>query len=199
MTREIEGVDVFVSYAHADNEVPEGSSAKYGWVTTLARNLNVGLNVYKKNLFIDHQLRPGDDFGADLIAQVQSSALLVVVLSQNYIDSRWCGKELHHFMSGQAVRGRSPRDIFVIEVAPYERLQRRPESLQELRASVQASKFWYQPLDASAPIAAGYPTPKESGPEGENHYWTVLNALRSAIDERLRDRPSTVGEDKGRC
>lgn len=27
--------DVFVSYAHADNEKPLGSAAEYGWVTTL--------------------------------------------------------------------------------------------------------------------------------------------------------------------
>jgi hypothetical protein len=34
--------DVFVSYAHADNEKPIGSAAEYGWVTTLAHNLNTG-------------------------------------------------------------------------------------------------------------------------------------------------------------
>ena len=42
--------DVFVSYAHADNEVAQNSSAKFGWVTTLAENLNIGPNVHKKNL-----------------------------------------------------------------------------------------------------------------------------------------------------
>ena len=48
--------DVFVSYAHADNEIPEGTAARCGWVTALANNLNVGPNVLKKNIFIDHQL-----------------------------------------------------------------------------------------------------------------------------------------------
>jgi hypothetical protein len=85
--------DVFVSYAHADNGIPEGTSAKFGWVTTLARNLNIGPNAYPKNLFIDHQLKPGDEFSDDLLTKVEGSALLVLLLSQNYIDSKWCGKE----------------------------------------------------------------------------------------------------------
>lgn len=80
--------DVFVSYAHADNEIPVSSAAVDGWVTTLAKNLNIGPNVYRKNLFIDHQLKPGDVFSDDLVAKVQNSALLVLLLSQNYIDSQ---------------------------------------------------------------------------------------------------------------
>ena len=98
--------DVFVSYAHADNEIPESSSAKFGWVTTLARNLNIAPNVYPKNLFIDHRLKPGDVFSDDLVQIVQNSALLVLLLSQNYIDSNWCGKELDHFIR---TRGRLRR------------------------------------------------------------------------------------------
>jgi hypothetical protein len=54
--------DVFVSYLHADNEIPVGTSAKYGWVT--------GPNVYKKKLFIDHQLKPGDALSDELVEVV---------------------------------------------------------------------------------------------------------------------------------
>jgi hypothetical protein len=41
--------DVFVSDAHADDEKPSGSVAEYGWVTTLAHNLNAGPNHYPKD------------------------------------------------------------------------------------------------------------------------------------------------------
>ena len=57
-------LDVFVSYAHADDGIPLGSSMPHGWVTAFAANLNQGPNALKKRLFIDHQLRPGDDFGS---------------------------------------------------------------------------------------------------------------------------------------
>ncbi len=38
----------------------------------------------------------------------------------------------------------------------------------------------------ASPILSGYPTPRESGAEGEIHYWNMLNELRNAIDARLR-------------
>ena len=34
--------DVFVSYAHSDDKIPEHSLAKFGWAIMLARNLNTG-------------------------------------------------------------------------------------------------------------------------------------------------------------
>ena len=92
------GLDVFVSYAHADNGVPVGAAVPHGWVTALASNLNEGPNVFKKRFFIDHQLSPGDNFSGDLVSKVERSSLLVLLLlSQNCIDSEWCGKELEHF------------------------------------------------------------------------------------------------------
>ena len=74
--------DVFVSYAHADNDVPMGTSMPVGWVTAFAENLNRGPNVLKKRLFIDHQLKPGDPFSTDLLTKVERSSVLVLLLSQ---------------------------------------------------------------------------------------------------------------------
>jgi TIR domain len=111
--------DVFVSYAHADNEKPLESAAQYGWVTTLAHNLNTGPGHYRKNLFIDHQLKPGDPFSDDLVTKVENSALLLLLLSQNYIDSKWCGKELEHFIRTHANDPEKPADVFVVELFPF--------------------------------------------------------------------------------
>ena len=62
--------DIFISYAHADNGIALGTSSPTGWVTALAANLNEGPNVFKKRIFIDHQLKPGDQFSDDLLARV---------------------------------------------------------------------------------------------------------------------------------
>lgn len=106
--------DVFVSYAHADNERPLGSAAEYGWVTTLTHNLNTGPGHLRKNLFIDHQLKPGDPFSDDLFKKVESSTLLLLLLSQNHIDSQWCGKELNEQL--KAARNVSFEEVvFAIE------------------------------------------------------------------------------------
>ena len=80
--------DMFVSYAHDDNTVPDGAAAKFGWVTALARNLNVGPNALRKRIFIDHQLHIGDNFDAKLTRKVQSNAALLLVLSHRYLESQ---------------------------------------------------------------------------------------------------------------
>ncbi|MGH8566310.1 MAG: hypothetical protein ACREXW_20430 [Gammaproteobacteria bacterium] len=49
--------DVFVSYAHADNQGAAGSETGQGWVTTLRNNLNAP-GALRKDVFIDHQLNP---------------------------------------------------------------------------------------------------------------------------------------------
>ncbi|WP_168787662.1 toll/interleukin-1 receptor domain-containing protein [Paraburkholderia aromaticivorans] len=184
----VTGLDVFISYAHADNEVPEGAGTKFGWVTALARNLNIGPGVLKKDLFIDHRLRPGDVFSDDLVEMVCASRLLVILLSQNYVDSAWCGKELEHFVSSHSDDPAKPADVFVVELAPYEELTGVPANVENLRKRLIHAKFWHQPIDAASPILAGFPTPLESGPESQQHYWRVLNELRGAIDLRFREQ-----------
>lgn len=181
------GLDVFVSYAHADNGVPVGAAVPHGWVTALASNLNEGPNVFKKHFFIDHQLSPGDNFSVDLVTKVERSSLLVLLLSQNYIDSEWCGKELEHFVRSHSADAAAPRDVFVVELFPYESFTNVPPAIQQLRKRMIQAKFWYQPREASAPSLAGYPSAMESGAEGQAHYWSVLNGLRVALDTRLRE------------
>lgn len=180
------GCDVFISYAHADNEFPENSAANSGWVTSLARNLNIGPNVLKKNLFIDHQLEIGDEFSDDLINKVESSKLLVLLLSQNYVDSKWCGKELDHFIQAHSSDPDKPADVFVVELFPYEDLNNVPPNIDRIRKRLIHAKFWHKPTRSAEALLSGYPTPLESGTDGQVHYWNILNELRNAIDTRLR-------------
>ncbi len=177
--------DVFVSYAHADNDVPRGSSMPVGWVTALAENLNTGPNVLKKRLFIDHQLKPGDPFNTDLLRKVERSAVLVLLLSQNYVKSEWCGREVEHFIRSHADDPDKPSGVFVVELWPYDSLQSPPPAIQLLRKRLIASKFWFKAADAASPSLAGYPSPLECRAEGRELYWRVLNELQAAVDARL--------------
>ena len=155
-------------------------------MTALAANLNEGPNVFKKRIFIDHQLKPGDVFNEDLLDKVADSRLLVLLLSQNYIESKWCGDELEHFIRTHANDPAKPVDVVVVELFPYETFTDVPAHIENLRKRLIHAKFWHQPRDAASPMLAGYPSPHESGPEREVHYWSVLNELRAAIDTRLR-------------
>ena len=188
--------DVFVSYAHADNEIPLGSSADYGWVTALATNLGQG---YRKRLFIDHQLKPGDAFSDDLLAKVEKSALLVLLLSQNYIDSEWCGKELDHFVRTRGDDPEKPTDVFVVELAPFDTFDGVPANIHLLRKRLIHAQFWYKPPDSPSPLRAGYPIPKDSEQQSRERYWRALNELKDAIDSRLRALPPRTPERHGFC
>jgi hypothetical protein len=172
--------DVFVSYAHADNEKPLGSVAEYGWVTTLAHNLNTGPNHYHKKLFDDHQLKPGDEFSDDLLAKVAGSRLLLLLLSQNYIDSDWCGKELDHFIHTHANDPNKPADVFVVELFPFENFAKVPVNVKNLRKHLINAKFWHQAPDASAPLLAGDPTPLDRC----SSHWSSGEMARKCVVHR---------------
>lgn len=182
---EDQGYDVFISYAHADNEIPLNASIDKGWIGLLAANLNTGPNVLKKRIFIDYQLKPGDEFSDDLISKVTNSKLLVLFLSRNYAESVWCGKELTQFIQAHSNNTDKPVDVFVVELFPYEQLTDLPDNIRNIRKHKIHAKFWHQSIDDSTPILAGYPTPNDNNDKVRIHYWNSLNALRTAIDERL--------------
>lgn len=178
--------DIFVSYAHADNGVALGASSPVGWVSALAANLNEGPGVLRKRIFIDHQLKPGDEFSGELLTRVERSRLLVLLLSQNYLDSKWCGDELQHFVHTHGGDPEKPADVFVVEIFPFDAFTAVPPIIGALRKRLIHAKFWYQPVNSASPVLAGYPSPKDSGHKVAAHYWSVLNELRVAIDSRLR-------------
>ncbi|SAL04302.1 TIR domain protein [Caballeronia arationis] len=183
----VPGYDIFISYAHADDEVPQGAGTPSGWVSSLAYNLNVGPNVRKKKIYIDHRLKPGDNFSAQLIDKVCACKLLIILLSQNYIDSEWCGKELERFVASHTNDPEKPTDVFVVELAPYEELVKVPDNIAQLRKRNIHAKFWDHPINAKSPILAGYPTPQGCSREIEQLYWSMLGELQRAVDERLRE------------
>jgi hypothetical protein len=181
--------DVFISYAHRDNTVPEGAASRFGWVTTLAANLNAGPNTRDKRIFIDHQLKPGDAFADDLLVKVANSRVLVLLLSQNYVESNWCGKEVEHFVRTHAADPDKPRDVYVVELLPFEELTNVPPVIHTLRKNLNAAKFWRKAIDRSAIELSGYPSPTQTSPDAQAHYFTAIRELQDPIDRRLRQPP----------
>jgi hypothetical protein len=90
------GTDIFVSYAHADDEVPQG--AKSGWVTTLVEELRKilrrKLGGGGAQLWMDHQLAANENVSRELLAKLRASRTLVLVMSPGYQKSDWCQREL---------------------------------------------------------------------------------------------------------
>jgi TIR domain len=90
--------DVFISYAHADNEpiLPD----KPGWVDFFEDLLRKRVKVRLRGeiqFFRDQQLRLYRKFSDQLAEKLASSAVLICIPTPNYVGSDWCLWELEQF------------------------------------------------------------------------------------------------------
>lgn len=182
-------IDVFVSYAHADNLVPVGIEC--GWVTMLTRNLILNSYTAKRHFYIDHELETGDDFTEELMQKVDRCNLLLVVLSQNYVSSTWCGKEIDRFLEKRNMYLDRPRGILVVELSPFEELEGVPPNITKLRATLIQSKFWHRDPEGTHITLLGYPSPP-TAMDGKEGYWTRLSALSQAISRKLPAQQAVI-------
>ena len=118
--------DVFVSYAHAENET--GATILRDWSKhvacklrdRLATALNPGAEPSDAvQIFLDDRvLRSGDPLTGTLREKVQRSALLLVLMSPLYLKKSWCLDELEWFFAQADKDGRSQRHCSVLCIQP---------------------------------------------------------------------------------
>jgi len=176
--------DLFISYAHADDETPFGATK--GWVTTLADELNKVL--HRKlggsgaRVWMDHQLAANSDISSSLLDTLRSSRTLLLVMSPGYQASSWCPRELGNFLARSAVQ-KTRDNVFIVEIEPVTR-----DSWHQSLQSLNAIRFWHREFEDDAPRLLGFPAPK---PDENNPYWRNVNELAHLIAEFLR-RGSTA-------
>jgi len=91
-------VDVFISYAHIDNQPLDAE--QQGWITELNTRLNKRLEMFLGEsavIWRDLKLGGSDIFAAEIEERLRNSRILVSVLSPRYIKSDWCRRELQAF------------------------------------------------------------------------------------------------------
>ena len=98
--------DVFISYSHIDNQ-PFGDPGG-GWVDIFHEQLQNFVNVHvgrRTKVWRDKRLTGGEVFSDEIEQQLQSSAILVSVISPGYMQSEWCNRELVAFTKAAQNRG----------------------------------------------------------------------------------------------
>jgi hypothetical protein len=177
-----EPIEVFVSYAHADDEVPIG--ADRGWVTTLVGELSKilrrTLGSAGARIWMDHQLAASEHIDEVLLRSVRSSRTLLLVMSPAYQRSAWCMRELGNFIDASAADG-PDNGIFIVETEPVDRDYWHP-AIQPLKSI----RFWDRAFHDRAPRLLGYPVPKL---DEHSPYWLGVNELAHLIADRLQ-RPA---------
>ncbi|HEX8292712.1 MAG TPA: TIR domain-containing protein, partial [Pyrinomonadaceae bacterium] len=98
--------EVFISYAHIDNQ-PLDEGLK-GWVETLHERLQIRLSQLTGEpvkIWRDRKLQGNDVFADTLVTRLSKAALLVTIVSPRYVRSEWCLKELEEFCRCATGRG----------------------------------------------------------------------------------------------
>jgi hypothetical protein len=170
--------DIFISYAHADDEIQLG--AKAGWVTTfvdeLKKLLHRKLGGNGASVWMDHQLVANEQVTGALIDSVSRSRTLVLFMSPGYSMSAWCQKELGKFLETNSA-SKNKENVFIVELDSTERARWHPR-LQELTPI----RFWREDRDHVTQLM-GSPVPN---PDPDNPYWLNLNKLAHFIADYLK-------------
>jgi hypothetical protein len=169
--------DVFVSYAHVDDQLLPG--ATHGWVSLLIDAVQVLLaqqlgRAEVLAVWRDLQLSGNAQLTPEIVGAVRDSAVLLVVMSEGYLASEWCQRERNEFLE---LAGSASRRLFVVERMPIER-SRKPKELGDLLGY----PFWSRDRADLPARTLGVPVPTPSEPE----YYHRLNRLALELASELR-------------
>ncbi len=115
--------DVFISYAQVDDAVPPAlaDQVRYGWVSTLAQNLEYKLSqklgrTGQVKIWRDKRtLAVGDPIGQKLQHDLERSAIILIVLSKAYVHPEcYCRRELEIFGDASQGRGVAEGRVFIV-------------------------------------------------------------------------------------
>ena len=131
------GEDVwsFISYAHDDNLPTGGGADEEGFVSFLERMLEVQLRdigAQEAKLWRDaKRFSNGDPFDAEIEDALKKSAILIVVMSPNWLKRPYCLKELDAFVRLRKMNGVDRVEERIIVVGKqYVARENRPEPLR---------------------------------------------------------------------
>lgn len=173
--------DVFISYAHIDDEpLVEGQK---GWISEFHRSLEIRLAQLlgkKPVIWRDPKLQGNDHFADEIVDQLPGIALLVSVLSPRYVKSAWCVKEVTQFCEVSkrniGVRVKNKSRIFKIIKTPVKR-EDHPEMIRDL--------LGYEFYRTDPQTGRAKELSKIFGADHEQAYWQKLDDLAYDIRDLL--------------
>jgi hypothetical protein len=127
-------VQIFISYARNDNALPPDVLDKKGFVTTLHEQLNYSFRTFgepRPKIWRDTgQIDRGDQFDQKIADAINASAVLLVVLSPNWLSSSYCRSELTAFCERWKSDPDTLRERIIVVGKRHVPDDRRPSLLQ---------------------------------------------------------------------
>jgi hypothetical protein len=125
--------DIFISYAQVDNTPVDRGGREVRWVSYLKEQLQKRVDqklgrIGATQIWMDLEDLGGNESVTPAIdSAIHKTAALVVVLSDGYLSSMWCQKEIQNFVASAGASGR----LFVVHLAEIP-LEKRPEGIRDL-------------------------------------------------------------------
>ncbi|MCB1489147.1 MAG: toll/interleukin-1 receptor domain-containing protein, partial [Bauldia sp.] len=121
--------DVFISYAHADNEVDVFGGA---WVDKLAKYLGIALKQRlgrgdEVKIFFDSNRLRANHHLDEILQNVRTSAVFLAIGSPSYVNRQWTRDELAAFIESS----NDSRRLFCVERLPLDPGERYPDPLND--------------------------------------------------------------------
>lgn len=180
--------DIFISYAHVDDEPEDGTPV--GWVTTLVNGLKRKLaqllgrsDAY--DLWMDYELSRHVQITPQIMEALQKTAALVVILSPGYVASDWCHREKENFLNFIKERINAGSRVFVVERDKVDK-GNRPSEFEGLIGY----SFWVQDREGKPPRILGVPQPNPN----ERRYYDMITDLGYDLADELK-RLKTVSDE----
>lgn len=181
--------DIFISYSHADNQPL--TPGQRGWIDDFHRALETRLAQLlgsKARLWRDPKLKGNDYFEQVLPEKLEKTAILVSVLSPQYMNSEWCLRELDLFCraaeSSGGLRVGDQSRIFKVLKLPVAR-DRHPPPMRGL--------LGYEFFEPDPKSGAPKEFSPEFGDEAKLHFWERVNDLAFHLEQLLEVlRPSAA-------
>jgi hypothetical protein len=175
--------DAFVSYSHGvrpgDTDAPLRD-----WTLELIRRLETDIRLVDTefddlHIWRDEQIDPTIHLTDELRGKVNSSGILMIVMSPSYLASTWCRDELDWFRQQVRDRERDQGRVFVVRALPSDGT-RWPDFLRDSRGHALPGFQFHDNQDAMPYGWRGANTNRDA-------YVMQLGRLQTALMRRLRE------------
>ncbi|MBK8846538.1 MAG: toll/interleukin-1 receptor domain-containing protein [Bacteroidetes bacterium] len=174
--------DIFISYAHHDNQLLPGD--KEGWVTEFHKALEVMVGEYLGKVPViwrDSKLQGNDMFSDEITEKFQELKVMISVISPRYLESEWCTKEVNGFYDIAQTNGgisiENKARIFKIIKTPVE-LKELPERLKPILA--------YEFFSTDTTTGTTRAFKKIFGNESEVAFWTKMDEVAQHLAKLIK-------------
>jgi hypothetical protein len=188
--------DIFVSYAHGPTPSKFADRSKTArlrqWTQHLVEDLKEELSISlrtkdpdKPDIYIDTEFQGNQGLTETFEEHVQRSAILLVVMSDFFLDSTYCADEVEAFQQANARRG-GKENIFVVRAFPTDE-ERWPEALRDSGGRVLVG-YSFHPRGTFRDVDIrpfAWPVPKPIEPD----YSTAVTQLAGHLGRRLKQFP----------